>query len=109
MHNPNIPNLFRYVSSNVNFEPGNEGFMPKEGDYSTLIPGERRGKSKTPAELEYLNQRERKAYEMRWNLKGHPRLFAMIGNTIRCSAEEAQTLVELAGYKIRYFRMLSVN
>lgn len=82
------------------------GFTPKPGDFSVKVPTKNFHSS---LELECLSSTERRAYNMRWNLKGHPNLYKMIGSVLGCDANEAHLAIQQLSLKVRYHKMLSLN
>jgi hypothetical protein len=89
-------------------DPENGEFTPKAGDFSVRIPIPT-FKTGYPIELEHLSNQEKRAYDLRWQMKGHPSLFFMLGRLLGCDEKEAALKMQQISLKVRYFDRLYTN
>jgi hypothetical protein len=96
----------KFAQTLVNTVDG--GTTPKTGDFSVRSPSES-FISTTRPEMINLSERQRRAYDMRWNMKGHPALYSMLSRVLGCPAEQVREEMLRLSLEVRYYKSLSKN
>jgi hypothetical protein len=100
---------FRYTSFNFSDnsnQPSDGEFTFRMGDFSIRSP---LNNNQSEPEFVLLTASEKKAYQMRWDMKGHPRLYSMVGAVLGCSEDAVGDVIQQISLKIRYNKILSPN